>query len=82
MTSVGIERDGVQLHSCPSCGEHAWTRQGMRLERSELLAALRSSPAPARSAARRSAVARVLPASPPGDLRELLRGFTAHGTSS
>lgn len=83
MTSVGIATDGVQLHSCPSCGAHAWTREGRRLERSELLTVLRTPPAAGKRASRRTAVANRLPASSShGDLRDMLRGFTAHGTSS
>lgn len=77
MTSVGIERDGIALHSCPSCGRHAWTRGGRQLDRQELLEALRSVPV-ARAARR--------PVAPRGtasaDVGDLLQGFTVHGTSS
>ncbi len=78
MTSVGIARDGVQLHSCPSCGQHAWTCAGRRLDRDELLAVLRSSRA---VTAPRRPPERSAPAASP-DLHDLLKGFTPHGTSS
>ena len=83
MTVIGVERQGsgLQLHSCPSCGRHAWWSGGRAVGRSELLEALQVvRPAKARPAA----VVAVAPdhTGRRADLLRLLEGFTAHGSSS
>lgn len=54
MSGIGVATgDGVLLHSCASCGRHAWSAQGRELDRDELIELLRDdagTPAPAPAA--------------------------------
>ncbi len=86
MTAIGLNQpQGLQLHSCPSCGRHSWRSGAREVDRAELLATLQvqtpiigqDRPAPPAAiepapeeAARRS------------ELQQMLSGFTIHGTSS
>ena len=99
MSAIGLMRDGAQLvlHSCASCGRHAWREDGREVDRDGLLGALRASTPP--PAARRKAVPppevpppavpppASAPARPPSDadrrseLQHLLSGFQVHGTT-
>jgi len=90
MTGIGLPRNGggLVLHTCASCGRHAWLEDGRQVDRQALLDALRSRP-PARRAAAGSTPA--APVSGPAELdgsgrraelQHLLGGFTAHGSSS
>lgn len=44
MTVIGVDHAAgdLRLHSCPACGRHAWRNGEREVDRSELLAALRS----------------------------------------
>lgn len=87
MTTIGVERatEGLELHSCPSCGQHAWRSGGLPVSREQVLAALQvhrpaTAPVPPAVVERRQA--------PPADgdrrseLQRLLSDFTAHGSTS
>ena len=83
MTSIAVEQGtaSVVLHSCPSCGRHVWASEGVRVERSALLEALRTEPAA--KPTRRPAAPRV-PAetSRRTELQRMLADFQVHGTTS
>ena len=88
MTVIGVHdaASAVQLRSCPSCGRHAWQRDGRRVERSELLDTLRVVK-PASS--KRPAAPPVAAPAPPDaeaarrqELQTLLARFSVHGTTS
>ena len=95
MTSIGVEQgaSALQLHSCPACGRHSWRADGVEVDRSALLEALkvRKPEAAARKRPARPAPAPV-PAAPGGsdvgeddrrsELQRLLAGFTVHGSTS
>ncbi len=96
MTVIGIAPDpegaeqGVRLHSCPSCGRHAWRQGDREVDRGQLLQVLRA----ARSSARPAPAAPGRPAAAPAssaedeerarreELQQLLSRFTVHGSSS
>lgn len=89
MTVIGVHdaASAVQLRSCPSCGRHAWQRDGRRVDRSELLDTLRvSKPARRPAAAPAPAVQTPSPADEEQvrreELQQLLARFSVHGTSS
>jgi len=63
MSGIGVATgDGVLLHSCASCGRHAWSARGRELDRDELIELLRDD---ASAAAAPSAAPVVLPDSAP-----------------
>ena len=100
MTSIAVEQatSALQLHSCPSCGRHAWRADGVEVDRSTLLEALRVRKEPAARSPRLTRKERTAPpaapARPPApvgpvseddrrsELQRLLSGFTVHGSSS
>ena len=95
MTSIGVAQgaSALQLHSCPACGRHSWRRDGVEVDRSTLLAALKvRKPEPAirrepRPPAPAAPAALGPPATPVEDdrrseLQRLLTGFTVHGRTS
>jgi len=86
MTAIGLDQpQGLQLHSCPSCGRHSWRSGAREVDRAELLATLQVQtrtigpvrpeppaaiePAPDETARR-------------SELQRMLSRFTIHGTSS
>ena len=87
MAQIGVEHAaaGLELHSCATCGAHAWRSRGRPVDRQHVLAALQ---------VRRPAAtpARGRPAAPPQqpadddarrvELQRLLDSFTVHGSSS
>ena len=93
MTSIGVEQgsSALRLHSCPACGRHAWRSEGVEVDRSTLLDALRvqkPTAAPRRGAAPPPAPVPAASPEVPDDetrrteLQRLLSGFTVHGTTS
>ncbi len=87
MSVIGVDDNAqaLRLHSCPSCGRHAWRQGGREVDRAELLDTLRvvRDPKPAR---RPVPAAQPAPDEDPVDrrteLQRLLAGFTVHGTVS
>jgi len=85
MTVIGVDDDAhaLRMHSCPSCGRHAWRQGDREVDRAELLDTLRvvRDPKPAR---RPAPAAVPVPEEDPVDrrteLQRLLAGFTVHGT--
>ena len=79
MSTIAVEQaaSGLELHSCTTCGQHAWRSHGQAVDREQLLEVLtvQKPPRPRRPAA---------PAAqePRTDLRTLLAGFQVHGSSS
>ena len=58
MNGIQVDRDGsaLRLHSCPTCGRHAWLADGREVDRAAVLDSLRvrERPAAGRGPARRS----------------------------
>lgn len=86
MTRIAVEHAevGVELHSCASCGQHAWRRDGQPVDREQLLEALQvRRPVPGRAPGRRRPAA----TGPDGedrraDLQRMLTGFRVHGPAT
>ena len=86
---VGETTATLTLHTCSSCGIHRWERDGVALERADVIdvvrARLAEGPTPRvprpRAARPRAAAPAVPPAEPPRtiDVREQLARFTVHG---
>ena len=86
MTRIAVEHPTaeVELHSCASCGQHAWRREGRPVDRDQLLETLqahRSAP-PAARPRRRAAPAARGEDTRRADLQDLLSAFTVHGSTS
>lgn len=91
MRAIGVQREGVQLNSCPECGRHAWRAQGQELTREQLLEVLGDVLPGGPSAAKKPvSTGEVLAPDDAGEmtagkraeLQEMLRGFTVHGKTS
>lgn len=88
MTVIGVDDNAraLRLHSCPSCGRHAWWQDGRQVDRAELLDTLRvvrdPKPAPAPAAPAPAVAAEPDPVDRRTELQRLLAGFTVHGTVS
>ncbi len=87
MTAIGLDQpQGLQLHSCPSCGRHSWRSGAREVDRAELLATLQVEKARAAGQGRADEPAAVEPAPDEAarrsELQQMLSGFTVHGTTS
>lgn len=76
MTGLQVGRPAVVLHTCGACGMHRWTREGVEVDRVQLLDALtpRAEPPPPGRA--------LTPAARRAALRTMLEDFRPHGESS
>lgn len=83
MTVIGVDQGegDLQLHSCSSCGQHVWRRDGQEVDRATLLEALRVAP--------KIRVPKTVAAPTAGDgdarraeLTSMLTDFTVHGSTS
>lgn len=85
MTRIGVEHPSaeVELHSCRSCGQHAWRRDGAPVDRGQLLEALQAHRPTIVPAARPRPVAKEkVEAERRADLQRLLSTFQVHGSTS
>lgn len=84
---VGEAAATLTLHTCSACGAHRWERNGVALERAEVIdvvrARLAEGPVPRVPGPRAARPARpVAPVVPPArtiDVRDQLARFTVHG---
>ena len=88
MTAIGLDQpQGLQLHSCPSCGRHSWRSGAREVDRAELLATLQVEKARAAGQGRPDEAAAVARApvdeeARRSELQQMLSRFTVHGTTS
>lgn len=89
---LGESAATLTLHTCSACGAHRWERDGVALQRAEVIEVVRArlaeGPPPRVPRPRAARPARpAAPAVPPPaprtiDVRDKLAGFTVHGKPS
>ncbi len=85
---VGDSSATLSLHTCSACGAHRWERDGVALERAEVIDVVRARlaagpvpqvPRPRATRPPRPAVPVVVPVARTIDVRDQLARFTVHG---